>query len=160
MVELIIQLVNIFLLSLFLGYILSPMISKMLSKRKNQISENLHEAKSGRQEALDNAVMYEEKLADFDKERGAILARAREKAKARENDIIGEANAEAGRIIDRAQREATLMRAKIKDDIKKDMVTYASAAAAKLIAENMDVNKQDALIEQTLNEMGDKTWQN
>lgn len=160
MVELIIQLVNIFLLSMFLGYILSPMIGKMLSKRKHQIRENLHEAKSVRQEALDNAAMYEEKLADFDKERGAILARAQEKAKARENDIIGEANAEAGRIIDRAQREATLMRAKIKDDIKKDMVTYASAAAAKLIAENMDVNKQDALIEQTLNEMGDKTWQN
>lgn len=160
MAELIVQVINIFLLCFALGYILSPMVTKLLKKRKAQIAESLTDAKQSRESAIADAAMYEEKLADFERERGEILAKAREKAKSREADILGEANAEAGRIVDRAQREAALLRAKIKDDIKKDMVTYATAAAAKLIAENMDEKKQNALIDETLKEMGEETWQN
>lgn len=160
MAELIVTAINVFVLCFALGYILSPMVAKMLSKRRTQIADDLEDAKVSREDAAAAAKLYEEKLANFDAEREAILQKAREKAKVKEDEIIGEAQAEADRIMSRADREADLLRAKIKDDIKKDMVNYAAAAAAKLIAENMDAKKQDELIEQTLKDMGEATWQN
>jgi len=39
------------------------------------------------------------------------------------------------------------------------MVTYAHAVAKHLIVENIDSDKQAMLIENTLNEMGEATWQ-
>ena len=159
MVQLIITAVNVFVLFFAIGYILSPMVARMLSKRKVQIADTLETARMSKEEAALQAKMYEDKLTNFEEEREAILHRAREKAKVREDEIVGEAFAEAGRITDRADREAALLRAKVKDDIKRDMVTFAAAAAAKLIAENMDAKVQDELIEQTLEDMKETTWQ-
>ena len=84
----------------------------------------------------------------------------REKAKAGEEEMMREAQSEAARIVNRADREAALLQAKVRDEIRRDMITYATAAAAKLIAENMNTPQQDALIEETLKEMGEQTWQN
>ena len=159
MVQLISSGINVFILFFLVGYILSPMLTKWLTNRKTQIAHSINEARMSKEEAQSLAQMYEEKIANFDDEKEAILDRARAKAKAKQDEIIGEAITEAGRISDRADREAALLRAKVKDDIKNDMVTFATSAAAKLIEEHMDAKVQDELIEQTLNEIGDKTWQ-
>ena len=159
MVQLISSGINVFILFFLVGYILSPMLTKWLTNRKTQIANSINEARTSKEEAQSLAQMYEEKIANFDDEKEAILDRARVKAKAKQDEIIGEAITEAGRISDRADREAALLRAKVKDDIKNDMVTFATSAAAKLIEEHMDAKVQDELIEQTLNEIGDKTWQ-
>lgn len=159
MVQLISSGINVFILFFLVGYILSPMLTKWLTNRKTQIANSINEARTSKEEAQSLAQMYEEKIANFDDEKEAILDRARAKAKAKQDEIIGEAITEAGRISDRADREAALLRAKVKDDIKNDMVTFATSAAAKLIEEHMDAKVQDELIEQTLNEIGDKTWQ-
>lgn len=159
MVQLISSGINVFILFFLVGYILSPMLTKWLTNRKTQIANSINEARTSKEEAQSLAQMYEEKIANFDDEKEAILDKARAKAKAKQDEIIGEAITEAGRISDRADREAALLRAKVKDDIKNDMVTFATSAAAKLIEEHMDAKVQDELIEQTLNEIGDKTWQ-
>ena len=159
MVQLISSGINVFILFFLVGYILSPMLTKWLTNRKTQIANSINEARTSKEEAQSLAQMYEEKIANFDDEKEAILDKARAKAKAKQDEIIGEAITEAGRISDRADREAALLRAKVKDDIKNDMVTFAASAAAKLIEEHMDAKVQDELIEQTLNEIGDKTWQ-
>ena len=159
MVQLISSGINVFILFFLVGYILSPMLNRWLSKRKTQIADSINEARMSKEEAQSLAQMYEEKLANFEDEKEAILDRARAKAKAKQDEIIGEAITEAGRISDRADREAALLRAKVKDDIKNDLVPFATSAAAKLIEEHMDAKVQDELIEQTLNEIGDKTWQ-
>ena len=43
--------------------------------------------------------------------------------------------------------------------MKQEMITVAAAMAGKFVASEMDPAKQDALIEETLKEMGDETWQ-
>ena len=160
MAELMITAINIFLLSFVAGYIGYPMISKALNKRKTQIAEQIHTASQDRADALLLAQDYETRLKNFEQEREVILAQAREKAKAGEEEMMREAQSEAARIVNRADREAALLQAKVRDEIRRDMITYATAAAAKLIAENMTTPQQDALIEETLKEMGEQTWQN
>ena len=103
--------------------------------------------------------MYAKRIAGFSEERAAILERAKEKASKREAQLIQDAQAESDRIIARAEKEAQLKAAKVRDELKKDMITYAHATAMKLIAENMDEKKQAQFIEDTLNEMGESTWQ-
>ena len=78
----------------------------------------------------------------------------------RDAEIMADATKEAQRIVDRANREAELKKAKVKDDVKRDMVNIAAAVAAKLIKENINEEKQTLLIEETLKEMGEQTWQN
>ena len=48
---------------------------------------------------------------------------------------------------------------KAEDDIKKEIITVASLIAGKVVSENIDMNIQDSLIEDTLKEIGEQTWQ-
>ena len=44
--------------------------------------------------------------------------------------------------------------------MKQEMISVASLMSEKIVAASMDEAKQNALIEQTLEEMGDDTWLN
>lgn len=160
LIEFIITAFNIFILFFAAGYLFSDMVVKLLAKRKAGIVESIESAKNDREKAAEDKSMYDEKIKCFETERAQILERARQRAKLREAEILEEAGSEADRIILRAKKEADLKRAKVKDEIKRDMVIYAAATAGKLIAENMDEQKQSQLITETLNEMGEATWQN
>ena len=102
---------------------------------------------------------YEKKLKEVSKEADAILEEARRKAKIRESEIIEEARAEAARIVERGNREVELERKKALDDMKQEIVSIASLMAGKVVAASIDTTVQDALIEETLKEMGESTWQ-
>ena len=84
---------------------------------------------------------------------------ARKKAKKQEAEILEEARAEAGRILDRASREIDLEKKKALEDVKTEIVSIASLMAGKAVAASMDVKLQDSLIQETLKEMGESTWQ-
>ena len=88
-----------------------------------------------------------------------ILDAARKKAKKQEADILSEAREEANRIVDRANREIELEKKKALEDMKTEIVSIASLMAEKAVAASMDVKIQDSLIEETLKEMGESTWQ-
>ena len=88
-----------------------------------------------------------------------ILADARKKALANENKIIGEAKEEATRIVERANHEAELEKQKAADDVKKEMVSIASLMAGKVVAASIDNTVQESLINETLREIGESTWQ-
>jgi len=98
-------------------------------------------------------------LKEVSKEADAILEEARRKAKIRESEIIAEARAEAARIVERGNREVELERKKALDDMKQEIVSIASLMAGKVVAASIDTTVQDALIEETLKEMGESTWQ-
>ena len=95
----------------------------------------------------------------FDKEAEAILDDARKKAKKQEAEILEEARAEAGRILERASREIDLEKKKALEDVKTEIVSIASLMAGKAVAASMDMKLQDSLIQETLKEMGESTWQ-
>ena len=84
---------------------------------------------------------------------------ARRKAVRNENDIIDEAKAEAGRIRASAEREAALEKEKVKEEVRVEIIGVASAMAGKMVAANMSPEKQEELLQETLDEIGDETWQ-
>lgn len=101
---------------------------------------------------------YEVKLKAANKEAEGILSDARKVAKHNEEKIVADAKQEAARIIARANTEAELEKQKAADEVKQQIIAVARLMASKVVAESISEADSQALIEQTLNEMGDKTW--
>lgn len=152
--------VNIFILFFAMSYLLFNPARDFLEKRRAKIANDLETAKSSKEDAVALKADYEAKLKAVDKEAEAILEDARKKAKRQEADIIAEAKEEAARIIERANREIDLEKKKALADVKTEMVSIASLMASRAVAASMNVEIQDTLIEETLKEMGESTWQN
>ncbi len=131
----------------------------MLKKRKERIENDIETAKQNKEDALALKSEYEAKLKEADKEVEKILSEARKKALKKEETMIAEAKEEAARIIARAQNEIELEQKRAMDDMKKEMIQVASMMACKVVAQSIDVQIQDTLIEETLKEMGENTWQ-
>ena len=146
--------INIFILFFALSYLLFNPVRDVLEKRKQKIAGELASAAEDKASAE-----YEAKLRDVNKEAESILETARRKAKAREEEMLDEAKAEAARIIERANREVELEKKKALDDMKQEIVDIAAFMAEKVVGNSIDVKIQDALIDETLKEMGEHTWQ-
>ena len=100
------------------------------------------------------------RLVNVEKEADEILSTSRKKAIKKENEIVDEAKDEAARIIARANKEAELEKSKVKDEVKQEIIGVAKQMAGKLVEVSLDEEKQLSLIDETLEEMGETTWQN
>ena len=154
------MIIAIFFLFLIMSYFLFNPARKVLNNRKDKIQKELAVAKSAMENAQSLKKEYETKLQSVDKEAEAILSEARRKALVSENQVIAQAKEEAARILDRARVEAELEKQKMSDDIKREIVFVASLMAGKVVSASVDTTVQNQLIDETLKEMGDKTWLN
>ena len=152
-------LLAVFTLFLFLSYFLFNPARKFMNDRTNRIKDQIETAENDMEHAVKLKKEYEDKLKDADKEVERILSEARQKAIANENKIVAEAIEEAAGIIKRANAEAELEKKRVMDEVKQEMVQIASLMAGKVVAGNIDTTIQDSLIEETLKEIGDATWQ-
>ncbi len=100
--------INVFILFFALSYLLFNPVREVLEKRRKKISDELDQAAADKTDAEALKAEYEAKLKDINKEAEEILEAARRKAKIREDEIIGEARADAVRIIVRGSSEAEL----------------------------------------------------
>ncbi len=153
-----VQMLAVGFLFFFLSYILWNPAREMLRKRKEKIKNEMETAKADMAEAMSLKSEYEKKLQNADKDVDEILSEGRKKALARENQIVEEANEEAKKIRERAEREIELEKSKVKDEVKHEMINVASAIAGKFVAKELSEKEQSKLIDDTLEEMGEDTW--
>lgn len=154
----VLTIIAVFVLFLFLSRFLFNPVRKMLENRSKRIADEIDHAQRDKADASAMKAEYEEKLKNVDKEAEAILADARKRGLENESRIVAQAKEEAAAILERARTEAALEKQKAADEVKKEMITIASAMAVKVVAANMDTAIQDSLIDETLKEMGESTW--
>lgn len=152
------MMIAIFVLFILLSFLLFNPVRKMLSGRKEKIRTELETAKKNMEEANRLKEEYETRLKEIDKEAEGILSEARRKALNNESQIVAQAKEEAARILDRARVEAELEKQKVSDEVKQEIISVASVMAGKVVAASIDTSVQNQLIDETLKEMGDKTW--
>ena len=150
--------IAIFFLFLVLSYFLFNPARKLLNSRKEKIQGELETARKDMEDARSLKAEYESKLQEINKEAESILSEARKKALNNENQIIAKAKEEAAALLDRARTEAEREKQKMSDDVKKEMISIASLMAGKVVSASIDTTVQNQLIDETLKEMGDKTW--
>lgn len=151
--------IAVFFLCLALSYLLFNPVRNMLKSRQEGIANDIKSAEDDKKDAAALKAEYEAKLKDVDKEAEQILSEARKKAQMNASRIEGEAKEEAARIIQNANEEAELSKKRAMDEVKQEIITVASMMAAKVVAANIDATIQETLVEETLKEMGDSTWQ-
>lgn len=154
----ILTLIAVIALFFFASYFFFNPAREFLKKRQDKIRDDLKEAKENLDHARELKSEYEQKLHDIDKEAETILSEARHKALESEAATLAKAKEEASAIITRANTEAELEKKRVADDVKKEMVSVASAIAGKVIGQNMDTDVQGKLVDDTLKEIGDSTW--
>ena len=151
--------IAVFVMFLFLSYMLFNPAREMLKKRQDKVKNDIDSAEKSREDAAKLKEEYENRLREIHKEEDAILSAARQKALENETKIIDQAKAEAANSIERANHQAELEMKKAQDEIKKEIITVASMVAGKAVSEKLDIEIQDSLIDDTLKEIGEKTWQ-
>ena len=151
--------IAVFVMFLFLSYMLFNPAREMLKKRQDKVKNDIDSAEKSREDAAKLKEEYENRLREIHKEEDAILSAARQKALENETKIIDQAKAEAANIIERANHQAELEMKKAQDEIKKEIITVASMVAGKAVSEKLDIEIQDSLIDDTVKEIGEKTWQ-
>ena len=158
--DLAIELIAVFILFTAMSNLLFNPAREFLKKRQEKIKGEMEFAAKEKEDAIALKAEYTAKLSDVQKEAEEILSETRKKALNKENEIVDEAKAEAARIRERAAKEVELEKNKVKDEVKQEMISVASIMAGKFVAASMTEKQQAQLIEETLKEMGDKTWQN
>lgn len=151
--------VAVFVLFLFLSYMLFKPTRELLRKRQERIQTDLDTAKQDREEAFELKSEYETKMAGAQRDADVVLSEARQKAVRNEETIIAKAKEEAAGIIRQAQNEAELEKRKAADEVKTQIIEVASLMAGKVVAAGIDTTIQESLIEETLKEVGEGTWQ-
>ncbi|WP_395018357.1 F0F1 ATP synthase subunit B [Robinsoniella peoriensis] len=151
--------ISMFVMFTFLSYLLFNPARNMLKKRQDKIKSDIDTAALDKEDAKKLMEEYDRRLKDINKEAEEILSAARQKALKNEARIIEEAKEEAGRIMARANAQVELERKKAADDMKKEIISIASLMAGKVVKASIDMEVQDSLIEDTLKEIGDQTWQ-
>lgn len=146
-------------LFLMLSYLVFNPARELLAKRREKVVADLSDAAKEKEDAIAFKAEYESRLANAEKDADDIISEGRRRANKREEEIVAEAKEEAARILARTEKEIELEKAKAKDEVKQEMASVAQAMAGKFIAEQMDAEKQAALVDEVINEIGDTTWQ-
>ena len=155
----VLMIISVFVLFLVASYFLFNPVREMLAKRQAKIKDELDTAAKDKEDAEGLKKQYEDKLKNIDKEAEEILSDARKRAQENENRIVADAKEEAARIIERAKVEAELEKQKAADDMKREMIVLASMIAGKVVKASIDTTVQESLVNETLKEIGESTWQ-
>jgi len=152
----IIAVITLFLIA---SHFLFNPVREMMNKRQEKIKDELDTAQKSMEDADAMKAEYEDKLKNVDKEAESILSDARKRALDNESKIVAAAKEEAAGIINQARIEAQLEKQKAADEVKKEMISIAALLAGKVTAGAIDASIQDSLVEETLKEIGETTWQ-
>lgn len=142
----------------FLSYLLFNPARDFLKKRQERVKQDIDQAAADKEEARKLREDYESRIQNIQAEADEILSAARKKALENETRIVDEAKEEAARILSRVRNQAELEKKAAAEDMKKEMIAVASAMAGKLVGNAVTAEVSDALLEDTLKEIGEETW--
>ena len=140
------QIVNFFILLWALYKIGFQPISNMLEKRRLTIQGNLEKAEQEQQMALTLRQEYETHLQNARKEAQDIMNTANRMAEQKRDEILNMARVETDRL--RVQTELQIVQAKEKalQEIRQEAISLSMTMAEKILAKELDENRQAELV--------------
>lgn len=140
------QIINFFILLWALYKIGFQPISNMLEKRRLTIQGNLEKAEQEQQMALSLRQEYETHLQNARKEAQDIMNTANRMAEQKRDEILNMARVETDRL--RAQTELQILQAKEKAllEIRQEAISLSMTMAEKILAKELDENRQAELV--------------
>jgi len=128
----------------------------MMEKRRQTIEDNLAHAENERKEAERIRQEYQADMLKARQEAQAIIEKATKNSEDRSSEILAEARKETEKMKHAALADIERERDKAIADVRDQVVDMSIAVAEKIIQQRLDMKGQEALIEQFIQEVGDR----
>lgn len=145
--QILISLINLFIIFLILKKFLYKPVKKVLDERKKTLDDSYSSAAEAERQAQENKEAWEKKMETASEEAEDILQSATANANRRSERIIAEARERADGIIRQAETDADLERKKAEDDIKQEIVTVSTALTERILGREITTEDHQALID-------------
>ena len=127
------------------AWVFKPIL-KMLEKRKQTINQGLEDARLAA-EARANAEQDAQKIiTEAQAKANQVVREASERAETAGGDLKHSAETEAARLLEQSKQDAETERNRLLAEMRGDVAALAIAAAQKILAVNLDDQRQHALI--------------
>jgi len=144
-----------FLAVFFVGkHFLWGPVTKMVQDRQKEIDDMYSEADTARASAKAMEAEYQGKLLSARDTSEQIVRDAVNRGQAREEEIIRQANAEAGAMMDKAAADIALEKKKAINDAKNEIADIAMEIAGKVVGRQLSDADQTKLVDQFIDELG------
>jgi F-type H+-transporting ATPase subunit b len=147
-----------FFILLFLMYrTVWPGVNKAYADRRANIEGKLEQAEKERDEAEQLLEQYKQRLAAAEDETQRILEEARANAERVRKDLVGKAEADAERQLERARQAIHSERDQAIRQLRGEVGTLAVELATRVVGESLDRDRQLRLVDRYIDQLGDQT---
>lgn len=130
-------------------------VKKMIDDRQTEIDTMYADADAAKQKAAALEEEYQQHLQTIRDERDALLRDATVRAQKREEEIVGEARAEAAALRAAAEADIAQERKKAVNDLKNEIGGIAVEIAGKVVEREISEKDHKALIDEFIRNVGD-----
>ena len=152
---LIVTICNLFLQMFIVKKFLLDKVMKVLEDRRKAADQEISQAKEARDEAMAIKETYEENMRQAKAEANEILSHAQKTAAARSEEIIGEAQAQAVRIKEKASADIAQEKKNALNQVKDEISGIAMAIAEKVVERQLNEEDHEKLVNQFIDNLGD-----
>ena len=131
-------------------------VMKMIQDRQKEIDDMYSDADNARVSAKAMEDEYKQKLSAAMETGERIVKDATARGQAKEEEILRQANAEASRMLSKAEADIAMKKKKAINDAKDEISGMAMAIAEKVVGRELTAADQSQLIDAFINELGDQ----
>ena len=150
--DIIIHLINIFVLFIILRFLVYKPVSKFMRDSTKRVSDEMENAEKTEEEALALKKEYAEKIAESEKTANEKMVEIIAKANAEAKRITDTARTEAEKITDEAHRKAEADASAVMGGVKDDIKDLSIKIASKILEREVSEADNKALIENIFKE--------
>lgn len=130
-------------------------VKKMIDDRQAEIDTMYADVDAAKQKAAELEQEYQQHLQSIRDERDTLLREATARAQKREEEIVGEARAEAAALRAVAEADIAQERKKAVNDLKNEIGGIAVDIAGKVVEREINETDHKALIDEFIRNVGD-----
>jgi F-type H+-transporting ATPase subunit b len=130
-----------------------PAINQALEERQRAIGGQLADAEKAKAEAESLLGDYRTQLSEARAKENEIIDAARAEAESLKADILARANAEAEQIMAKAREDASAEKARVLADARTEVANLSIDLAEKVVGESLDRSAQLGLVDRYIEEL-------
>ncbi|MDE1888832.1 MAG: F0F1 ATP synthase subunit B [Planctomycetota bacterium] len=148
------QIINFVILLYILRRILYKPIREIIEKRRGLIAKTVEDAEKTKKEALELKEKNHEELNKAKELQGQMLEQTREEALKDRNKLLGEAEKDAAKIIEKEKALIDAEKMRIESELKNKTLEMVSVFASNLLKDISDEELHNAILRKFLKETG------
>ena len=153
-VTLIVTICNLFLQMFIVKKFFLSKVLAVLDKRREAADQQILEAQNAKNEAMAIKETYEENMRQAKAEANEILNHAQKTAVARSEEIVGQAQAQAAQIKEKASADIAREKKNALNEAKDEISGIAMAIAEKVVERQLNEEDHNKLVNQFIDNLG------